>query len=236
MYRHTLLALALASMCTSAMAEDESTNPFSGTVGVVSDYVFRGVSQTDTDPAVQLGVAFNHESGFFAGAWASGVDFGEGSDANTEVDLYLGFGLDASESVSLSGQVVGYFYPGTDSDLDYAELLLSATFIDLVTLSVGYSNDVFASDETGIYYGASISHGFAESWTISAATGLYDFNRGVYGDDLPDSYIDYSVTLGKNVGPLDFSLALHDTNDDAVELYGDRLADARVVFSAIWSF
>ncbi len=68
------------------------------TPAVVPDYDFRGISQTKEDPAFQLGLNYNHASGFYAGLWGSNVEFGPG-DPSIEVDLFAGFaGGDAKES------------------------------------------------------------------------------------------------------------------------------------------
>jgi len=63
----------------------------SGTVGVVSDYDFRGISLSAKDPALQGSIDWAADSGFYAGAWASNIDYGDGYDGNIELDLYAGF-------------------------------------------------------------------------------------------------------------------------------------------------
>ena len=88
-----ILGLALlASAATAGAAHAEGS--FSGNLALTSDYVFRGVSQTQNAPAVQGG--FDYANGmFYVGTWASVIDFGSGSglsvDAPMELDLYAGF-------------------------------------------------------------------------------------------------------------------------------------------------
>lgn len=55
---------------------------------ITSDYVFRGISQTNSSTAIQAGLNYQHDSALFLRAWASNVDFG--NDANAEVDYYVG--------------------------------------------------------------------------------------------------------------------------------------------------
>jgi uncharacterized protein (TIGR02001 family) len=94
--RKKSLALAVAGMLASplaALAQDAPASPLSFNVGLVSDYLFRGVSQTHGDPALQGGVDYAHPSGFYVGAWASTItwvkDFlGRGS---LEIDVYGGY-------------------------------------------------------------------------------------------------------------------------------------------------
>ena len=89
--------LALAALATvtalplAVHAEDAASTSFN--VGAVTDYRYRGISQTRVKPALQGGVDFSHPSGLYLGAWASTIkwvkDFG--GDSNVEVDLYGGY-------------------------------------------------------------------------------------------------------------------------------------------------
>lgn len=86
---------AQSGTTTMATSSDAPNAGLSANLGVVSDYVFRGVSQSGGDPAVQGGVDYRHASGFYAGTWASSVswptDFGLYSSGRTEWDFYGGF-------------------------------------------------------------------------------------------------------------------------------------------------
>ena len=62
---------------------------YPSTLGATSDYVFRGISQTDNDPAIQGGADFGYGI-LYAGVWASGLDFADAPPANAEVDWYGG--------------------------------------------------------------------------------------------------------------------------------------------------
>ena len=79
----SLIALALVSaFAAPAFAEEApaSAHTFTGNVGFVSDYVFRGISQTQNHPAIQGGFDYNHASGFYVGTWASNVGWVTRSD------------------------------------------------------------------------------------------------------------------------------------------------------------
>ncbi len=82
---HGLAAVALSLTAMAAQAE------ITGNAAVLSDYNWRGITQTSQDPALQGGIDYAHESGFYLGAWASNVDFGDCCDENVEIDLYTGF-------------------------------------------------------------------------------------------------------------------------------------------------
>ncbi|MCB1612408.1 MAG: TorF family putative porin, partial [Xanthomonadales bacterium] len=71
--RYRLITAALlAALSMPALAQDaeEESGPLAFNVGIVSDYVFRGVSQTNEGPAFQAGMDYTHDSGFHAGVWA----------------------------------------------------------------------------------------------------------------------------------------------------------------------
>ena len=88
-----LMATAMASMIhTAQAAEPESSLSFNA--GVVSDYRYRGISQSRLDPAVQGGVDYADKSGFYVGAWGSSIKWikdANGGNAPVEVDLYGGY-------------------------------------------------------------------------------------------------------------------------------------------------
>src|SRR5712692_5355976 len=87
-----------------------------GNVGIVSDYVFRGVSQTDNKLAIQGGADYNHETGLYAGAWATNVDI-PGSDAKARVDLYGGYTMKLSSGWGFDAGLIAYsFVRGTHNN------------------------------------------------------------------------------------------------------------------------
>ncbi len=143
-----ILGLSGLGLCSEARAQDVSAN-----VAVTSDYVFRGVSQTQEKPAISAGVDLTNE-GFYAGAWASNVDFGDSTDA--EVDLYAGYRPEVA-GYALDVGVVGYLYPGQPegADYDYVELKAAASrAVGPATLgaAVYYSPDFFGAAEDQATY------------------------------------------------------------------------------------
>ncbi len=90
------LSVAIALLATSPLslaAEDSSFYGWSqsASVALTTDYVWRGISQTNNDPAIQGQFDLSHESGFYIGAWASNVEFADGSKTSLELDAYAGF-------------------------------------------------------------------------------------------------------------------------------------------------
>lgn len=163
-----LALLAGVGFCSQAKAQDVT-----GNVALTSDYVFRGVSQTSENPAISAGVDATFGS-FYAGGWASNVDFGDDTDA--EVDVYGGWRSELSGwTVDLGG--VAYLYTGQpdSADYDYVELKAAASrAVGPATLGVAayWSPDFFgASEDEATYLEANAAFTPADRWTVSAAVG-----------------------------------------------------------------
>ncbi|MGN3973005.1 TorF family putative porin [Tsuneonella sp. SYSU-LHT278] len=105
---------ASAFVAAPAFAQDEAASPvtLSGSVTLVSDYRFRGVSLSGGDPAVQGGITVSHDSGFYVGTWGSSIDDG-GTDVygDMELDLFGGWSGDVAEGVGLDVGILLYAYP-----------------------------------------------------------------------------------------------------------------------------
>lgn len=243
MLKKSLLASALALLLAgNVFAQDEAAEEaaapykFSANIALTSDYVFRGVSQTQEDPALQAGLNFEHESGFYAGIWGSSVDFvdenapaADEDGANVEIDAILGYAFDINDDWAADISAVQYFYPGTNDgiDYDYLEFIGAVTWNDFITGKVGYSLDVFNSDETGVWIGLSASHDLP--WwglSINGEVGNYDIDGG--NDDGSNfSYMNYGLGLSKSFGPLTTSIGWSDTDKDGDNYYG-KIAGSRV--------
>jgi len=114
--------LAGAAQAQTAPAAAPATPPvpdwtFTGNVGLFSQYVFRGVSQTNEKPALQGGIDLGHKSGFYLGMWGSNVSWlSDGNpdvSASLEVDLYGGFKWALPAEFVLDTGVLYYWYPGS---------------------------------------------------------------------------------------------------------------------------
>lgn len=115
--RKTLIVTAVLGSLgipTVVMADDAPASPLSFNVGVVSDYLFRGISQTHGDPAIQGGVDYALPNGFYIGAWGSSISWvkdwlGKGS---VEVDVYGGYRGSFANDWSYDVGLITYNYPG----------------------------------------------------------------------------------------------------------------------------
>ena len=225
----TLLA---GTTATAVQAFDLSAN-----VALVSDYRFRGISQTDTNAAIQGGFDAAFEPGFYLGTWASSVDFGDiddgsGSYGTMEIDYYTGWaGPIGDTDFAIDVGYAYYQYPGdtVDPTGDYGEFYIKPSWKDL-GLSVFYSDDFYAETGEAWYYAADYSLGFLEDFSVGFHVGYSDFEDEFLTDNA-DSYTDYSVTLGYSFKGVDFSVAWVGTDLDDTECFDSNLCDDTAVFS-----
>jgi len=192
----------------------------SANVALTSDYVWRGVSQTNEDPAIQGGFDLNFGPGFSVGVWGSNVDFGDVE--NMELDLYGGWGTEFSSGVGLEVGFIHYHYFANDNNIDFDELYLGVSY-GPVSAKVSYD-----PDNKNTYFELGVEHEFKDIATVSAHIGTYKFDS----DFAPgtDSYVDYSLGVSKEIGGFGFALTYYDTNGDG-KAFGGQNADSRVVFT-----
>lgn len=172
-----LIASAVASafaapnvvFAQAAAAAPASPHTFTANVGLVSDYRFRGISQTFKQAAIQGGFDYSHSSGLYAGTWASNVYGGSNTagfgvnyfNGSAEIDLYGGYKWSYGD-IGLDVGVLAYMYPGakynvaTRDKYDNTELYIGASY---KWLTAKYSHAI--TD----YFGA-------KNNTLSAACGV----------------------------------------------------------------
>ena len=226
-------ALLAGMTATSAHAFD-----ISGNIALVSDYRFRGISQTGEDAAVQGGFDATFESGFYIGTWASSVDFGDvddgsGSYGTMEIDYYGGWGAPIGDTdFSVDVGYMYYQYPGdtVDPSGDYEEFHVTGSWKDL-SLGVIYSDDFYAETGKYMYYSGDYSMTVAEDFSISLHAGYNDFDEAGFFATDTDTYADYSVTLGYTFKGVDLSVAWVGTDLDDVDCFDSSICDDTAVFS-----
>jgi uncharacterized protein (TIGR02001 family) len=222
------LAIAIGGV-TSASAD------IAGNIALATDYRFRGISQTDRDPAVSGGFDFTAENGIYAGVWGSNIAFG----GSLELDYYGGYRGKITEELGYDVGYIYYSYPSDDSDTDlnYGELYGSLTFGGLKG-GVNYSSNYFG--ETGSYwylYGQ-YSHDIIEKVSASASVGYNSFNSSedmasflATEIDPGDNYLDWKVSVSTAWQGLTWSLAYVDTNLSKEDCGGADICEATAVFS-----
>jgi len=213
-------ALALPSFHVLAEDASEAKSDYSVSynIGLFSQYIFRGYTQTHQDPAIQGGVDIEHSSGLYAGAWASNISWLTHSSAKAydnggsmELDLYAGYANEIGETgVSYDVGVLQYIYPGE--------------------VAAGYSRANTTEVHAGLGYGwfDTAVHVVTsnDAWTwgngggfdSARGTTYYELNAEVPVGDLVDHKFLSGVTAQFHVGYQHFAGASN--NQDS---YGDWL-------------
>lgn len=137
----SLPSVVMAQAATPAAAP-VSPHTFTGNIALVSDYRFRGISQTYGQPAIQGGVDYAHASGVYLGTWASNVYSTAGNGIGTsytngaglEWDLYGGYKFEVAKDFTLDVGALYYYYPGASWNVagrdkfDNLELYVGASY------------------------------------------------------------------------------------------------------------
>jgi uncharacterized protein (TIGR02001 family) len=226
---------AVILAATPAFAQEEPKGPFTvaGSVGLVSDYRFRGVSQTDEELAVQGGFSVTHESGLYVGTWASNLSgWGTFGGANMELDIYGGYKVPVGGG-ALDVGLTWYMYPGGFSDTDFAEpyaklsgtvgplnLLAGAAYAPKQQALGNWSNtpNSRAGDkEDNLYLWGDASAGVPNTpITAKAHIGYSDGNPGLgpNGTSVAPTgkYWDWMAGLDYALGPVTLGVAYTDTD------------------------
>ena len=224
--RPLVLAFLLLSAPFTASAGDgnASASSIRWEAGAVSDYLFRGASQTDEKATLQGSLTWTSASGLYVGSFASGVDFGE-DGPDIEVDYFVGYGFDASGKVNIDIVLNRYTYPGA-SEMAYNELVTTTTLDETWKLNVSYTNDVWGSDTTGWYYGVGGEWGLPNDFSLSANVGRSVFNDSAVAQD----YTDWGVGVSRSFGIANVSLGYYGADGNGRDNFG-KLADNRVVLA-----
>lgn len=199
------IALAASALVLSGAALAQAAAPqpdytLSANIGVISDYRYRGISQTRLKPALQGGLDFSHKSGFYLGAWASSIkwikDAGGGSSA--EVDVYGGYKFEAGP-VGMDVGVLTYNYDSNrlNPSADTQELYVAGTY---GPATLKYSHSVsnlfgFANSKNSGYLELNASFDLGDGWSVAPHIGHQSVKN-----NSNFSYTDYSLTLGKDFG------------------------------------
>jgi uncharacterized protein (TIGR02001 family) len=200
-----LAAAVFAAFATSASAQQPaSEHTFTGNVSLVSEYRFRGISQTFKKPAIQGGFDYAHASGLYIGNWnsnVSGAQFPQGG--GIEMDVYGGYKFEPVKDVTADIGLLYYYYPGarvagTGEKFDNAEIYFGASYK---------------------WFSAKYSYGLTDYFGLKNETaGAYAFTAlPTRGDSKGSGYLDLNANF--EIAPKTV-LALH-AGHQTVEHYGE---------------
>jgi uncharacterized protein (TIGR02001 family) len=217
------VATAQTTAPAPAAAAPASPHTFSTNVGLVSDYRYRGLSQSLLKPAVSAGTDYAHESGFYVGAWASSIKWikDNGGKGNIELDLYGGYKFNVTKEISLDVGFLAYVYPSN-------ELAFSKTVSGLVNAD---TRELYVAASFGpgtLKYSHSISNLFGFSKSKGSGylelNGNFDMGDGLtvvahlgrqsVKDTSAASYTDYKLGVTKDLSGFVVGAALVGTDTD----------------------
>lgn len=230
-----------------ALADDAGNlgGGFSVTGGatIVSDYRFRGISQTDKHPAVQATISLHSESGFYLTWWGSSIDDYVANGGDAENDLIIGYSHDFG-GTTLDGGFLYYWYPGSGgANTDFAEpyVDISHAFGPLTAkLTANYAPKQKALTIDGIHkednFYLAGDLGFAIPNTPVTLTGHLGHSWGPSYLTIGDEYTDWNVGASFAHGPLSVGIMYVDTNKSAYSPSGRNISGSGVVASLGVSF
>lgn len=259
---YSFLSASLCAFLFGLSAPVFSFELTGGSTAFTSDYVFRGISQTDEQIAVQSGLDFDLGGGAYLGLWASNVDFADGADQlvtvteasvstpasvsvstgpSLELDIVLGISFPLGESgITADAGVIFYEYPGGNADEDYAEAYFSAG-ADNWTVGLNYSNDYFGGNDAYFYVYGDYTAALTEKINLNLHVGWNSFDDeesfdSFFGsaDNSEDTYTDWSVSVSQEFQGLEFDLRYQDTDIDSDIC--EAWCEGRVVFTVSKSF
>jgi uncharacterized protein (TIGR02001 family) len=218
------IALAFAAFSTIAPAAAED---WGGAVQATSDYVFRGLSQTRGRGALQLDAHYVHDAGWFAGAFASTVRFGDNVGPDAELNPYVGWTWRLGENLSAKLTARQYLYRGGDQyvDYDYDEFVGSLDWGGRVALSFAWSPNMtriargyVAKDRPAKTFELTGYQPVTAHTALSAGVGYQDlealFHRG---------YWFYSVGCSWTAGAWGLDVLRYAADDTAETLFGSAI-------------
>jgi uncharacterized protein (TIGR02001 family) len=236
-------AVLLSSLVVSgaALAQAKAPEPdwtLAGNASVVTDYRYRGISQSRLKPALQGGLDLAHSSGLYLGTWGSSIKWIKdgGGAANFEADFYGGYKF-AAGPVAMDVGVLRYIYAGSKVAVnpDTTEVYVAGTY-GPATLKYSHSTTNlfgFASSKGSGYLDLNATFDLGNGFTVVPHIGYQKVK-----DNSPFSYYDYSVTLNKDFGNgLSGSLMLVDTDTSAYVGFGGKdLGKAGIVLGLKYTF
>ena len=213
--KKTLLAIAVGGALSSPLVTPALSSEFeiSGSLSLVSDYRFRGVSQSNKQAAIQGGFDLAHGSGFYAGTWASNVDkWANPPSGSMEIDFYTGFSAELPGGIGYDIGAIAYRYPGNKATAPAPKNNSTEYYLGLSYGIFSYKYSYAPTDWFGVqgskksfYQDISVEFEVAPKLTASAHYGIQEIKGVSQGTDL--SFADYSVGLGYDIGN-DFGLGL----------------------------
>jgi len=242
-------AFLLTSLSARAQDAPAPTGPaLTGNITIVSDYLFRGLSQTSQDPALQGGVEYGSADSWYVGAWGSNVSWlsdlssADAKISNSlEIDLYAGWRIPLNDEWKLDLGLYTYYYPG-DYPSGFTRPYTTEAYVgiswSIATLkySHAFTNTFgFADSKNSDYLDLSANWEFTPGWLLNAHVG----HQRIDGFGAAD-YTDWKLGVTRSfANGVSIALGYYDTNADEgvyTNPSGENLGRATGVLSIAKAF
>jgi uncharacterized protein (TIGR02001 family) len=234
------LKFFLSSVGFMSASADTFADSWNGSLALTSDYLVRGISRSNHDPALQLDLHYASNMGVIAGVFASNTQIDRDDNHDAELSGYLGYAWRAGDS--WAGRVLAsyYAYPWNElgSSYNYAELDAAVAYRGWLQLNLNYSPD---SPRYVPYRGlVSVSETAAELNAQRALIGQLSATGGVGYSHLTGAdsagYVYWGVGAAYDWGPVSFALSYTDTTSGAKSLFYNEAAHHRCIGTLVWRF
>jgi len=209
--KKVLLTIALPALVLTSMPsfDAKAVEGLSANVAVSSNYLWRGLEQTNGQSAISGGIDYATNNGFYVGTWVSNAEWSDGM--TYEIDLYGGFAGE-TESFSYDVGFVHYAYPDSADDVDFTEVNASISF---GVISFGYA---VLADAEGADFGDDSYISATAEFEVASEINLA-FNVGTGTDDFyaGESFVNYGASLSKN--GFTFGVSKTDLDQDDTRFY-----------------
>ncbi|MDG0852739.1 TorF family putative porin [Roseateles puraquae] len=216
----SLLSVLALTLALPAFA-DEVASPLSFNLGAVSDYRYRGISQTRLKPALQGGIDYADPSGFYVGTWASTIKWIKdipGGDAQVEIDLYGGYKTEISKGLTLDVGGLYYLYPSNNlknvpgfANANTFEVYGALTFGPVTAKYSHSTTNLFGNvdSKNSGYLDVTASFDLGDGLMLAPHVGHQTVKHLAVA-----SYTDYALTLSKDFSGLVLSGSVIGTDAD----------------------
>ncbi|CAK0768658.1 conserved exported hypothetical protein [Gammaproteobacteria bacterium] len=259
-------SLLISGLFVSSLvfAGETPTLPITGNMALTSDYIFRGISQSQEKPAIQGGLTYTHASGLRVGFWGSNINFkskdnpsAPNDNASFELDLTTGYGARINNSLSWDLGFNYYSYPGSNvtdpGKYNFWEVLPTLVYelgSAKITGQFTYSPNFFSVAKRATYCMLGLDMPLPSDFALNAHIGeqwlKVDQESGISqtfvagGSYIPKNYSEWKVGISRQISGLSLELAYFDTNlnkDKCLAFQGQKdLCSSRAVLTISKSF
>jgi len=207
----SVTAAILLANAGSVLAEDAGNGfDVSANVGLVSDYVWRGISQSNNDAAIQGGIDVKHSSGAYLGTWWSSLSgyYNNPTSASTEKDLYVGYGFNVTKDISLDLRYTSFVYDGGNS-ANFDEFHVGVAGYG-ASLAADYAGNNSPGNSTTLHVAAGYTYTLPMDVSLSANYGHYDLKDNFFNGSSAYDY--WNVGVSKKFAGITWGLSYNDTD------------------------